>query len=77
MDGSSSSTRGQRTSSYSQSSDNKNGANHDLNVNYKRPNSSSFSSTNQIMRGHELMKDFSRGTYADWKDYLVDAAHDK
>jgi len=23
------------------------------------------------------MKDFSRGTYADWKDYHVDAAHDK
>ena len=23
------------------------------------------------------MKDFSRGTYADWKNYLVDAAHDK
>ena len=83
MDGSSSSTRDQRTSSYSQSSDNKNSANHDLNVNYnrsrnsRRPNSSSFSSTNQIMRGHELMKDFSRGTYADWKDYLVDATHDK
>ena len=29
------------------------------------------------VRGHELMKDFPRGTYADWKDYLVGVAHDK
>jgi len=36
-----------------------------------------FRSTNQIMQGHELMKDFSKGTYDQWCNKLVEAAQDK
>ena len=36
-----------------------------------------FKSPNEIMQGHELMKNHSRGTYQKWIDRLVTAVQDK